>query len=123
MMMSGINQTTLRRQTARLTCRLLAPLLDSGLVTSTEYSIIQRNLNSLAKNGELQPAMPIKLITPQEAAEMLCISYSQFRALEKEGVFPFQRKYIGAKTVRYRSVDITNYIMEGNEMQKNEVLQ
>ena len=118
--MKEFQSQVLRRQTVRLTCRLLAPLLDSGLVTATEYSIIQRNLNSLVKNGELQPAMPVKLITPQEAAEMLAISYSQFRALEKEGIFPFQRKLIGGKTVRFRNLDVINYIMEENQIPKKE---
>lgn len=108
--MPSLNHSKLRPQTVKLTCRLLAPLLDSGLVTAAEYSIIQKNLNSLVKNGELQPAMPIKLMTPQETAEMLGISYSQLRILEKEGAFPFRRKLVGNKTVRYRNTDIYDYI-------------
>ena len=107
------NSTTkLRPQTARLTCRLLAPLLDSGLVSSDEYAIIKRNLDALAKTGELAPAIPHKLITPKEVAEMLCISYSQFRQLEKDGVFEpyFKRRMIGNKTVRYYLPDIIKYM-------------
>lgn len=118
--MKEFQNQVLRPQTVKLTCRLLAPLLDSGLVTLTEYSIIQRNLNYLAKNGELQPATPIKLITPMEAAKMLGVSYSQWRALEREGVFPFQRKLIGGKTVRFRNLDVINYIMEENQIPKKE---
>ena len=85
--MSSITEHQLRPQTARLTCRLLAPLLDSGLVYANEYAIIKRNLEALAKTGELAPAVPLKLITPQEAAELLSISYSQFRQLESEKKF------------------------------------
>ena len=104
----------LRPQTARLTCRLLAPLLDSGLVTADEYSIIKRNLDALVKTGELAPPVPHKLITPQETAEMLNISYSQFRQLEKDGAFEghFKRRTIGGKTVRYYLPDIVKYMAQ-----------
>ncbi len=100
----------LRPQTARLICRLSVALLDSGSLTAGEYNLISRNLHALAKTGELAPAIAPRLLTPQEAAEMLAISYSQFRALEKEGAFPFRRKLIGNKTVRYRNTDIYDYI-------------
>ena len=106
----------LKPQTARLTCRLLEPLLDSGLVSYEEYAIIKRNLDALAKTGELAPAIPQKLIKPQEVAEMLCISYSQFRQLEKDGVFEpyFKRRCIGSKTVRYLNTEILNYMLIGS---------
>ena len=81
-----------RPQAARLICRLAAVLLDSGGVTTGEYDLISKTLQHLAVKGELPPAIKPKLITPQEAATMLGISYSQFRALEKEGAFPFKRK-------------------------------
>ena len=105
---------TLRLQTVHLTCRLLAQLLDSGLVTSGELSIIRRNLTALAKTGELAPVIPPRLITGPEAAEMLSVSYSQFRALEKEGAFPFRRRMIGGKTVRYLNKDILDYAQTGS---------
>ena len=100
----------LRPQTARLIYRLLAVLLDSGGLTVGEYNLISRNLRALAKTGELAPAIAPKLLTPQEAAEILAISYSQFRSLEKEGAFPFRRKLVGNKTVRFRNTDIYDYI-------------
>lgn len=109
-MPSRQHKNMLRQQTARLTCRLLAPLLDSGLVTAEEYSLIKRNLDALAKTGEPAPEIPARLITPQEAAEMLAISYSQFRALEKEGAFPFKRRSVGEKTVRYYLPDVVKYM-------------
>ena len=103
----------LRLQTVQLTCRLLAPLLDSGLVMAGELTIIRKNLTALAKTGELAPVIAPRLITPQDAAEMLSISYSQFRALEKEGAFPFRRRMIGGKTVRYYLPDIVEYMASG----------
>ena len=105
---------TIRLQTVRLTCRLLAPLIDSGLVTVHEFSIIRKNLTALAKTGELTPAIAPRLLTGQEAAEMLSISYSQFRALEREGAFPFRRRMIGGKTVRYLNTDILDYMLVGS---------
>ena len=104
----------LRLQTVYLACRLLAQLLDSGLVTSGELSIIRRNLTALAKTGELAPVIPPRLITGPEAAEMLLVSYSQFRALEKVGAFPFRRRMIGGKTVRYLNKDILDYAQTGS---------
>ena len=104
----------LRLQTAHLACRLLTPLLDSGLVTGEELTIIRKNLTALAKTGELAPAIPPKLVTGQEAAKMLDISYSQFRSLEKEGKFPFRRRSIGGKTVRFLNTEILDYMLVGS---------
>ena len=109
-----ISRNALRPQTAHLTCRLLAQLLDSGLVTAGELAIIRKNLLALAKTGEMAPAVAPKLVTPQEAAEMLSISYSQFRALEKEGAFTFHRRMIGGKTVRYLNTEILDYMLVGS---------
>ena len=111
-MINQVNEKIMRPQTVKLICRLVAPLLDSGVVTSAEFDILKRNLASLAKNGELAPAIQPRLIEPKEAAELLAISYSQFRELEKEGQFPFKRRKLGSKTVRYYLPDIINFIKE-----------
>ena len=110
-------RSQLRMQTVRLTCRLLAVLMDDGRVTAGELIIIRKNLTALAKTGELAPVIKPKLITGQEAAEMLSISYSQFRALEKEGTFPFRRRMIGGKTVRYLNTEILDYMLVGSLME------
>ena len=115
--MSLSTEKKLRPQIAHLACNLLAQLISFGLVYPEEYAIIKRNLNHLAKNGELAPAVPHKLITPQEASELLGISYSQFRQLEKEGAFEghFKRKMVGNKTVRYYLPDIVAYMASREE--------
>ena len=100
----------IKPMTAQMISRLAAVLLDSGSLTQYEYDVIRRNLNSLAKTGELALPIESKMLTPQEVAELLAISYSQFRALEKEDVFPFKRVMIGSKTVRYRNSDVIKYI-------------
>ena len=112
----------LRLQTVQLTCRLLAPLMDSGLVMARELTIIRKSLTSLAKTGEPAPVVAPKLLTPQEAAEMLAISYSQFRALEKEGAFPFRRRMIGNKTVRYLNTDLIDYLVIGSIAKTSEAV-
>lgn len=116
--MQNLNQSRLRPQTARLVCRLASVLLDSGTITVEEYNIISRNLHALAKTGELAPAIAPKLLTPQEVSELLSISYSQLRSLEKEGAFPFSRKLVGNKTVRYRNTDIYDYINASDTKEK-----
>ena len=108
--MNRTAQECIRPQTVRLACRLLSPLLDAGTITTSEYTIIRKTLSQLLKSGEPLQVIKPQLLTPQEAAEMLAISYSQFRALEKEGAFPFRRKLVGNKTVRYRNTDIYDYI-------------
>ena len=104
----------LRLQTVQLTCRLLAPLMASGLVTVGELTVIRKNLTALAKTGELAPAVKPKLLTGPETAEMLSISYSQFRTLERAGAFPFRRRLIGGKTVRFLNTDIVEYMLTGS---------
>ena len=116
--MKEFQNQVLRPQTARLVCRLVSVLLDSGTITVEEYNIISRNLHALAKTGELAPAIVPKLLTQQEVAEMLAIAGSQFRKLEKEGIFPFRRKLVGNKTVRYRNTDIYDYINASDTTEK-----
>ena len=105
-----VMQNTLRPATVKLVSRLLIPLMDSGTVTNREYKIIAANLSHLAKHGEPMPAILPKLITSQEAAEMLGVSHSQFRALEHEGLFPFRRRSVGGRTVRYKNTDVIAYM-------------
>jgi len=61
--MKEFQNQVLRPQTARLVCRLVSVLLDSGTITREEYNIISRNLHALAKTGELAPAIVPKLLT------------------------------------------------------------
>ena len=105
---------SVRPATVRLVTKLIAPLLDSGLVTNTEYDAIYQNLAYLAKKGEQMPTIPPRLITGPDAAEILGISFSQFRTLEREGAFPFKRRIIGGRNVRYRNTDIYAYMDTGS---------
>ena len=51
-----------------------------------------------------------KLLNGKEAAEMLGMSYANFRNLDRNGHFPFKRKEIGT-SVRYFNTDILKYIL------------
>ena len=97
-----------RPATAKLVARLVAPLTDSGLVTVAEYDQLVEAMRILAKQGAAIP--PPRLIDGRAAAEILGVSYSQFRALEAEGAFPFRRRMVGSKTVRYLNTDLLAYI-------------
>ena len=104
------NPTPLKMQTVRIIARMLSPLMDCGAINNKEYDAIVTNLSYVAKHGKPVPAIIPKLITARDAAEMLSISYSQFRVLEKEGAFPFKRRSVGNKTVRYKNTDIFEYM-------------
>ena len=108
---------TMRPATAKLVARLIAPLLESGLVTAGEYRTITASLNHIARNGTPIPAVERKLIRPQEAAELLGISYSGFR--EIESTLPIKRRAIG-KSVRYYLPEIVE-LMESEALVKGEV--
>lgn len=107
----------LRPATAKLVARLLAPLLDPGLVTADEYRTITSTLNHLAWHGSPLPDVPRKLIRPQEAAELLGISYSGFREIESK--LPIRRRVIG-KSVRYYLPEIV-LLMESEALVKGEI--
>ena len=79
---NGLRQTVVKTILA-----LIRALIEPGVLTVSEYSVIAKNLTHLAKYGELAPPVQHRLITGKEAAEMLAISYSQFRQLESDGVF------------------------------------
>ena len=40
----------------------------------------------------------------------LGVSHSQFRALEHEGAFPFKRRTVGGRTVRFKNTEIIAYM-------------
>ena len=117
----GLNlpNNNLRMATVRWIGRLLAVSLDVGAMTVGEYNVVMKTLRSVAKKGETkEPEVPLRLVDGREAADILGISYSMFRALESEGVFPFRRKMLGKKTVRYRITDINNYILSDDATEK-----
>ena len=111
--------TTLRMSVVRWLGRHLAIDVDLGALTASEYNLIMKTLRAVAKNGEVKaPEVPPRLIDGKEAADILGISYSQFRALESEGVLHIPRKMLGKKTVRYRLNDINAFVLSDDETEK-----
>ncbi len=112
---------TLRQRTVKLVMRILRPLVEEGIVQVYEEQLLAANLKQLAARGELMPLVKPKLIDQREAAEMLGLGLSNFKKLEKENAFPFNRKMLGC-SVRYRNLDIVKYIMsQDDESPLNEV--
>jgi hypothetical protein len=103
-------ETTLRIHTVNIVAKLLRPLVEIDLITVPESQFIVANLRHLAEKGNLQPAILPKLVTQDEAAEMLGIGLSNFKKLEKEGKLSFKRRTVGGTAVRYRNTDVFNYI-------------
>jgi predicted DNA-binding transcriptional regulator AlpA len=94
----------------KLIKKLIVPLVDEGVITVAEEREISANLMHLAKANGLLPAVQPKLIDQREAAEMLGLSHSNFKKLEKEEAFPFKRRMLGS-SVRYRNTDIITFIL------------
>lgn len=108
-----MNNSTIRPNTVKFISKILKPLVDEGVIMVPEGNLIIKNLKHLASKGTLAPVVTPRLIDQKEAAEMLTIGHSNFKRLEKEGVFPFQRRMVGS-AVRYRITDIIDYINSDN---------
>ena len=105
-----MNKEQLRPCTVSLVKRLLVPLMTYGVVTNKEIQIITESLAHLAKHGVPQPAIQPRLITARDAASLMSISFSQFREMEKNHEFPFKRRSVGKRTVRFLNTDIIKFI-------------
>lgn len=103
-------KTQLRPRTVKLVARILKPFVDEGVILVSEEQELLKNLRHLAEKGSLAPVIIPKLIDPKAVAEMLGIGYSNFKKLEKDGIFTFRRKMIGA-AIRYRNTDVLDYIL------------
>jgi len=103
----------LRPKTVKLIARIMKPLVDEGVILVSEEQFVSANLKYLANKGRLMPPVAPKLVNQREAAEMLGLGYSNFKKLEKEDTFPFHRRMVGS-SVRYRNIDIVEYIMADN---------
>ena len=108
-----MQNSILRPRTVKLISRIMKPLVDEGVILVSEEQFVSANLKNLANKGRLMPALVPKLIKQREAAEMLGLGYSNFKKLEKEKAFPFNRRMVGS-SVRYRNIDIVEYIMTEN---------
>lgn len=102
--------TKIRPKTVKLIARFIRPLTDEGLITVPEQNEILANLKYLSERDELMPAVVPKLIDQTAAAEILGVSLSNFKKLEREGALTFKRRMVGS-AVRYRNTDILEYIM------------
>ena len=103
---------TFRESTVKFLRRMLCPLMETGVLSRDEFNLMFMYLTSLAKNGKPPAEVQPKLIRGPEAAELLAISYAEFRKLEAEGVFPFKRRAFG-KNVRYFYPDIVEFMRSG----------
>jgi len=114
-----MNSNQLRPRTVKIISQLLKPLVEEGVIYVAEEEIIHSNLKHLSEKGELFPIITPKLVTQEEAANMLSIGLSNFKKLEKENYFPFTRRMVGT-SVRYRNLDILKFILskEKDEQEK-----
>ena len=109
-----MNDIQITARTVRLVKRLIRPVAEEGLIPLPEFNEMISQLTSLAEHGTLKPIIAPRLLDQKEVAEMLGIGYSNFKKLEAEGTFPFQRKMVGS-SVRYRNTDVIDYIFSKTE--------
>lgn len=113
------HKSTIRLQSVKLIGRYLRIMSDTDLIPVPECNTIISHLKHLAEKGELMPAITPKLLTILEVCELLNIGVSNFKNLEKDGVFPFKRRKIGG-AVRYRNTDIIRFIMSEDTIKDND---
>lgn len=109
----------IRPKTVSLVAKMLRPWVDEGVVTVAESREIISNLRYLADKGTAMPTMVPKLLTQDEAAEMLGIGKSNFKKIEAEGKLPIRRKMVGT-SVRYRNTDILQFMLADDEGAESE---
>ena len=108
------NNTSIRPRTVKLLSSLIKPWVNEGIILVSEEIEIIKNLKSLAEKGSLAPVIAPKLVDQREAAEMLGLSHSNFKKLERENAFTFSRRMVGS-SVRYRNTDLIEFIMSKTE--------
>ena len=101
--------THLRPKTVTLISTLIQPWIKEGIISQIEANYVISNLKSLVKRNELQSIIHPKLLTQQDVSDMLSLGLSNFKKLEKDGVFPFKRKMIGG-SVRYYNLDVIDFV-------------
>jgi len=97
-------------KSVKLVDRMLKPFVEEGIIPVSDHNEILLHLKYLASKGKAMPDVLPKLIKMDDVASMLSLGLSNFKKLEKEGIFPFQRKTLGS-SVRYRNTDIYRYIL------------
>jgi len=103
-----MDNNIIRNQTVTLIGKILHPLTESNLIPFPEYREIIAQLRHIASKGEPLPSIVPKLVTMDEAAQMLGISLANFK--KQEPYLPFKRKYVG-HGIRYRNTDIIRFIL------------
>ena len=103
-----MNENLIRHQTVVLIGKILHPLTESNLIPFPEYREIIAQLKHIAAKGDPLPIVVPKLITMEEAAQMLGVSLANFK--KQEPYLPFKRKYVG-HGVRYRNTDVIKFIL------------
>ena len=101
----------IRPKTVQLIAKVLRPWADEGVISVLEYNAILAQLKYFAEHGKSRPDIMPKLITQEEAAGMLGIGLSNFKKLEKEGAFSFNRRMLGGG-VRYKNLDVIDFILQ-----------
>ena len=105
-----MNDVTISLETVRLFKRIMRPVAEEGIILLPEFNEVISQLTSLAEHGKPKPVIIPRLVDMKEAASILGIGLSNFKKLEGENAFPFQRKMVGT-SVRYRNTDLYEFLL------------
>lgn len=95
--------------TVKLIKRFLLVLVDTNVIGNAECQEIITQLRYLSEKSEHKPNIKPKLLSQREVADILGISLANFKKLEREGAFNFERKMVGS-SVRYSNINVYNYL-------------
>ena len=84
----------IRPKTVQLIAKVLRPWADEGVISVLEYNAILAQLKYFAEHGKSRPDI-----------------MSNFKKLEKEGAFSFNRRMLGGG-VRYKNLDVIDFILQ-----------
>ena len=105
-----MNDVQISMATVRMIKRVMRPIAEEGIIPLAEYNEAISQLVSLVEHGKPKPVIIPRLIDMKEASEILGIGLSNFKRLEAEGAFQFQRKMVGS-SVRYRNTDLYEFLL------------
>ena len=78
-------QVKISFQTVKLVRRVLLPWMEEDVISNAEYREVIRQLKHLSEKETFAPDVPNRLIDRRELCELLCLSLSNLKRLEKSG--------------------------------------
>lgn len=112
--------TLIRPKTVKIISKLIQPFVDEGVIGVSEERELITTLKHLATKGAMPPQIKPRLIDRKELCELMGLSLSNLKKLEREDKLPFKRRAIGGTTIRYYLPEVIQAI-EGMDEDDSDV--